>query len=430
MNVFEAAKARLETVFSSFQHVIVSYSGGKDSGVLLHLAVEEAERRHRSIHIFHIDYEAQYQMTTDYVAATLSDLAARGHIIHHICLPIRAQCATSMFQSYWVPWDADARQLWVRSMPTGYGSHSTGIVNEHNAPAWFRHGMWDYELQERYASYIADLYGGPVCSLIGIRVQESLNRWRAVYSDKFTNKFQSLPWTRWDGTVCNAYPIYDWQTEDVWTANAREEWSYNRLYDLLYQGGVPLGKMRVASPFNDYATESLHMYRVIDPDNWGKMVSRVNGVNFAGIYGGTTAMGWKSITKPAGHTWQSYMEFLLSTLPEAAAANYRRKLEISKRWWKKGAALDDTTIAQLEAENARIIRTGTVSNRSTMGKEVVQIPEYLDDTTVEDFRSIPTYKRMCICIMKNDHTCKYMGFSQTKAEMQRRLAVVEKYKNI
>jgi predicted phosphoadenosine phosphosulfate sulfurtransferase len=48
----------------------------------------------------------------------------------------------------------------------------------------------------------------------------------------------------------------------------------------------------------------------------------VNGVNFAGIYGGTTAMGWKSIKLPPGHTWKSYMEFLLSTLPEDTADNY------------------------------------------------------------------------------------------------------------
>jgi predicted phosphoadenosine phosphosulfate sulfurtransferase len=425
MNVHEAAIARLRYLFDEFGQVAVSFSGGKDSGVLLNLALEVARERARKIHVLHIDYEAQYQMTTEYVAATLAEIASDGHTVHHVCLPLRAQCATSMHQDHWIPWDREKQDLWVRSLPTG-----PGVITEANAWPWFRKGMWDYELQERFGRHLAETHGTPVCVLVGIRTQESLNRWRAIHSDRNINKYSGRGWTRWDGQVCNAYPIFDWLTEDIWTANARFGWRYNRLYDLYYQAGVPVDKMRVASPFNDYATESLHLYRAIDPDNWGRMVGRVNGVNFTGIYGGTTAMGWKRITKPPGHTWKSYMEFLLSTLPKATADNYRRKLEASKRSWVVGGAMDAETIAQLEAEGAPIIRTGEKSKRSTSDKEVVRFHDYLDDTTVDDFRRIPTYKRMCICIMKNDHTCKYMGFAQTKAELERRRAVIEKYKEL
>lgn len=58
------------------------------------------------------------------------------------------------------------------------------------------------------------------------------------------------------------------------------------------------------------------------------MIGRVNGVNFSGIYGGTTAMGWKNIKLPNGHTWKSYAEFLLSTLPEEAANNYTKAANV------------------------------------------------------------------------------------------------------
>ena len=37
---------------------------------------------------------------------------------------------------------------------------------------------------------------------------------------------------------------------------------------------------------------------------------------------------------------------------------------------------------------------------------------------------------MCVCIMKNDHLCKYMGFSQTKNEIARRKNIIEKYQNL
>ena len=56
--------------------------------------------------------------------------------------------------------------------------------------------------------------------------------------------------------------------------------------------------------------------------------------------------------------------------------------------------------------------------------------EYLDDIDIEEFREIPTYKRMCVCIMKNDHLCKYMGFSATKTEAQMRSEAERKYKDL
>ena len=56
--------------------------------------------------------------------------------------------------------------------------------------------------------------------------------------------------------------------------------------------------------------------------------------------------------------------------------------------------------------------------------------DYLDDIDIKEFKEIPTYKRMCICIIKNDHLCKYMGFSLTKDEMKRRKAIQEKYKDL
>ena len=56
--------------------------------------------------------------------------------------------------------------------------------------------------------------------------------------------------------------------------------------------------------------------------------------------------------------------------------------------------------------------------------------DYLDDIDIKEFKEIPTYKRMCICIMKNDHLCKTMGFSLTKTETQKRKQAENKYKNI
>ena len=228
--------------------------------------------------------------------------------------------------------------------------------------------------------------------------------------------------------IYNAYPIYDWKTTDVWTANGKFQWDYNVLYDLYYRAGVNLERQRVASPFINEAQESLQLYRVLDPNTWGKMVGRVNGVNFTGMYGGTHAMGWQSVKLPEGYTWREFMYFLLSTLPERARKNYLRKLSVSVNFWRtKGGCLSDATIQKLIDAKVPIIVMDN-SNYKTLKKPVRM--EYQDDIDIPEFKEIPTYKRMCVCILKNDHACKYMGFSPTKEEMSKRSQIMEQYRII
>lgn len=425
MNVYEAAKKRIATVFEQFDDVYVSFSGGKDSGVLLNLAIDHI-RTHcpgRKLGVFHIDYEAQYQMTTDFVDSELSknqDILE----VYRICLPIAAKCATSMRQGYWIPWDKDAKDLWVRPLPKN-------SINESNHEfPWFTKGMWDYDLQERFSTWLHEKKGAKrTACLVGIRTDESLNRWRAIHSDKNQNKFESHEWTlELSAGVYNCYPIYDFTVDDIWIANARNLWEYNTLYDLFYKAGVPIGKMRVASPFHDSGIENLKLYKVIDPKNWGKMIGRTNGVNFAGLYGGTTAMGWRSIKLPPGHTWKSYMEFLLSTLPKEAEENYRKKLKVSQEFWRNtGGCLADEVIEKLRTLQIPFT-FGKPTNRKTDKRPVCM--EYQDDIPINEFQVVPTYKRMCVCIMKNDHLCKYMGFALNKTEIEIRSQAELKYTNL
>lgn len=424
MDVYTTTLKRLDFIFNEFENIYVSFSGGKDSGVLLNLCIDYIRKNNlkRKLGVFHIDYEAQYQMTTDYVDRTLADNLDIIEI-YRICLPLKAHCATSMYQDYWIPWEKEKKDIWVRDLPLN-------SINEtnHNFDFFYK-GMWDYEFQEKFSKWLHKAKGAKrTLCLVGIRTQESLNRWRAIYSSRNNRTYNDTNWTKEiNYNVYNAYPIYDWLTTDVWTANAKFCWDYNKLYDLFYQAGVPLEKMRVASPFNDWATESLKLYKVIDPNNWGRMVGRVNGVNFTGIYGGTTAMGWQSINLPKGHTWKSYMYFLLDTLPEKAKSNYLRKLETSIEFWaKKGGVLSKDTIAKLKKLGINInVKDST--NYKTDKLPVTM--DYLDDINIKEFREIPTYKRMCICIMKNDHLCKYMGFSQTKQEIDKRKKIMKKYKD-
>ena len=329
-NVYELAQRRLKFLFEAFDNIYVSFSGGKDSSVLLNLCIDYI-RRHgldRKIGVFHMDYEIQYRDTVAHVDQVLAS-------------------------------NADILEVYR---------------NKHR----FRGERW-------------------------IRQCKADN-------------------------ICNAYPIYDWLTTDVWTANGKFGWAYNRLYDLFYQAGVPLENQRVASPFISPAIPSLSLYRAIDPDTWGKMVSRVNGVNFAAHYGKSPVAGWQSVSLPKGLTWEKYMNFLLTTLPAETRRNYLEKLSVSIRFWRdKGGSLSDQTIARLQKAGIPI-RIGEKSGYRTDKKPVRM--EYLDDIDVPEFSQLPTFKRICICILRNDHACKYMGFSPNKNETLRRKKIMEKYESL
>ena len=397
-NVYELAQERLKVIFNEFDNIYVSFSGGKDSGVLLNMCIDYIRRNNLKIRlgVFHMDYEIQYKMTIDYVDRILE---ANKDIldVYRVCVPFRVSTCTSMYQSFWRPWEDNKKDIWVRSMPA----------------------QWLHQKKDAVRT----------CCLIGIRTQESFNRWRCIYMSRKFQMYHKYRWTSKVGNdIYNAYPIFDWKTTDVWTANGKFQWDYNVLYDLYYRAGVNLERQRVASPFINEAQESLALYRVLDPNTWGKMIGRVNGVNFTGMYGGTHAMGWQMVKLPEGYTWREFMYFLLSTLPERARKGYLRKLSVSVHFWRtKGGCLSDSTIQKLIDAKVPIIVMDN-SNYKTYKKPVRM--EYQDDIDIPEFREIPTYKRMCICILKNDHACKYMGFSPTKEEMSKRSQVMEQYRII
>lgn len=422
-NVLEAAKARLRYIFQENDSVYVSFSGGKDSGVLynLMLLVADEVSYQGKLGVFHLDYEAQYTATTKYVDKVYASLPATVEP-YRCCVPFKVTTCTSMLESYWRPWEEDKRDLWVRPLPEQRYTAT-------DFP-FFQPEMWDYDFQEKFSVWHHQRTGAQrTCVLVGIRAQESLHRWRTIASDRNVNKYKARSWTTVIAdNVVNAYPLYDWKTEDIWGANAKYGWEYNDLYNLFHLAGVSIHDARVASPFLSTAQESLKLYKVIDPQVWGKMVSRVNGVNFTALYGGTKAMGWKNITKPAHFTWEQYANFLLDTLPSETALGFREKLATSIKFWReKGGVL--SAEAQADLHRAGIpFEVGNATNYKTDKLPVTMA--YADEVDSKDFSLIPTWKRLCVTILKNDHVGKYMGFSQTKRETEKRKSAIEKYRDL
>ena len=117
-NVYEVTMERIKYIFNEFDHIYISFSGGKDSGVMLNLCLQYLKQNNinRKITLMHLDYEAQYEMTTDYVQL-MEDKYKDYLKIYHVCVPFKVKTCTSMYQDYWRPWEEKQKDIWVRKLP-------------------------------------------------------------------------------------------------------------------------------------------------------------------------------------------------------------------------------------------------------------------------------------------------------------------------
>jgi predicted phosphoadenosine phosphosulfate sulfurtransferase len=225
----------------------------------------------------------------------------------------------------------------------------------------------------------------------------------------------------------NCYPIYDWKTRDIWIANSKFDWDYNKLYDTFYMAGIPVEKMRVASPFMSESKSSLNLYRVIDPHTWARLCARVAGANFIATYG--KQLNYNSFKLPEGHTWKSFVKFLLDTLPEQSSVNFKARFIQSIRFWGRvGRGLRDDVIAKLKEHGVKFYINGfTPHGKKTLKRVVIKVPPDHLDFLSTDKTSVTSWKRFALTILKNDHTCKTMGLAPTKEQMDRQKIIQRKY---
>jgi predicted phosphoadenosine phosphosulfate sulfurtransferase len=296
-NVYQAALERIELLYKRMDTVVVSFSGGKDSTVCLHLALEAAAALGKlPIHAYFWDEEAIHPETIQYVER----VRQRGDVVlKWLCMPIKHRNACSRRSPYWYCWDPKHEDLWCRPMPDV-------AIRE---TKWFKHGMTIPD-----ASPL--VYGreyGTVADIRGIRADESLRRLMSVMKRMEENWLSSAR----DGHNYPASPIYDWTVPDVWSAPLRFGWDYNRTYDIFYKAGMPMQDQRVCPPFGEEPLETLHLYAQCWPELWHKMILRVPGAATAARYGTTQLYGYGAEKLPDGVTdWREWSYRLLGLFPE------------------------------------------------------------------------------------------------------------------
>ncbi|MDR1882957.1 MAG: DUF3440 domain-containing protein [Prevotella sp.] len=427
-NVYEETLDRLDLIFSNFDNISVCFSGGKDSGVLLNLVLDYMRKNgvKRKIGVLYMDVEASYRRTVEYIEKMY--LENLDMIVPYwVCLPMTTVNGVSIYEPFWIFWDPNKRDKWVREMPP-----YDFIINEANNPFdFYKKDMIFEEFAPLFGEWLSKQHNNEKTAiLLGIRSDESLNRYRSLVSEVKATFMGKKYSTQMSENTYNFYPIANWKVEDIWTYYGKFKKPYNKIYDLFYRAGVPLFKMRICEPYGNEQKAGLNLFKILEPDTWIKVVDRVSGANFGNIYCNTKAIGYNNkVSLPAGHTWRSYCKFLLRTLPEETRKIYVQKFVKFIRYWHRvGSPVLDEDIMELEQEPGMIINTKEYSTRGKGDKYVVKfryIPDVLpglDNRT--DFLS---WKRLCMAILKNDITCASLSFSITKRQILRQQELVRKY---
>jgi predicted phosphoadenosine phosphosulfate sulfurtransferase len=425
INVLEASKQRITYILQNFKKVYVSFSGGKDSGVMLNLMIDEIRQNYpdRKIGIMILDNEANYNLSLEFMHRMMQN--NRDVLdIYWCCLPITLPCTVSSYEVDWQCWGENDKDRWIRPMPK---DDYIVNINNHKFP-FFKENMGYQEFWDEFGEWYS---GGEDCAcLIGIRTHESLNRWRAIVNENKETHGNNL-WTKRNTQhTYNCYPIYDWRTEDIWIANCKYEWDYNKLYDVFWKAGLSIHQMRVASPFMSESKSSLNLYRIIDPHVWVTLCARVNGANFVATYG--KQLNYHSFKLPKNHTWKSFVKFLLDTLPEKSALNFKQRfIQSIKYWGRIGRGLPEKTIQELKDNNIEFKLNGNTAHGNKDKERVIiqSLPDHLDMLSCHN-SDVASWKRFAITILKNDHTCKYLGLAPTKDQIERMKYIKRKYSKI
>jgi len=391
VDVLAAARQRISETFDSVERVYVAFSGGKDSSVMLHLVMDEAIKRGQRVGVMFIDFEAQYADTITH--ATEMFEMYREHIDPHwICIPMLLRNAVTNYEPRWTCWDDTKRPLWIREKPAGCKTEAD-----------YPFAIAGMEFEE-FVILFGEWYGQAkrTAGFIGIRAQESLHRYCAVATwEKRDLMLHGRRWTtKIVDDVYNVYPIYDWTTEDIWRYHAAfPHKPHNRIYDKMQMAGVPLSQQRLCQPFGDDQRRGLWLYHILEPETWAKLVVRVNGANSGALYVEETGnvSGYNRISKPAGHTWQSFCNLLLQTMPKKTREHYLvRFKKFIYGWHSRGyEKIPDESPPELEAKCWA-----------------------------------PSWRRMCKVLLRNDYWCKGLGQTQPKSEAYQRFKEIKKARKL
>lgn len=296
-NVYEAAKDRIRFVYREFKNVVVNFSGGKDSTVVLHLALEVAKEMNRlPVNVVFFDQEAEWDATIEYIRRVMARPDVNP-IWYQI--PFKINNASSGEQRWLHCWEDGKEDEWIRPK------------EEISIKTWKSTGKEEdfYTMLDLLPSQYFN--GEPMAALLGQRCQETPKRRIAM-----TESPPSYKWCIWCAERKNKKydfdPIYDWEYSDVWKYINDNGFDYNKMYDYMYQYGLSMNNMRISNVTHEEAIKAFSFMQEIEPDLYNRLCKRIGGVSTASQMQ-DDAFKIKDLPFMF-HSWEEYRDYLTDHL--------------------------------------------------------------------------------------------------------------------
>ncbi|NBO52187.1 MAG: hypothetical protein EBU83_01950 [bacterium] len=250
ISVLEAAKQRIHHIYDIHDTVVVLFSGGKDSQVVLHLVWEVAkERGHKFVNVLYFHDEFTLSPTIDLIRHYASLPWVR---MHHFCIPTVGLRTVVDKPVEFVNWDKKRPNL--RPIPDYAIRPSDELFEDRDV--WFT----------RTEEFCLQSFVGKVAQVNGIRASESRFRWRGSVN-KLIENYINAPQDFKRATLCK--PLYDWEENDVLRYLWENKIQYCRIYDWQMFAKMDL---RTSSWLHPEKIRHLKKLRAIDPHFYDRIL--------------------------------------------------------------------------------------------------------------------------------------------------------------
>lgn len=318
--VLEASLERIEYIFDHFENIVVSVSSGKDSTVIYHLALDEAIKRNRKIKVMFLDQEAEYENTV---------LLMRKQMNHSNVIPMWFQVpiymtnATSYKEDQLYAWGEG--EEWIRDKEP----NSIHSIEGDYPKRFYKFFPW------------VEKNNPDTAFIIGLRAEESLNRYRAVTKNP---GYDNIRWSTKTEcpTTFRFYPIYDWGAGDVWKYIDDNNIEYNKIYDLMFANNHNIyNTMRVSNLIHEKSFRCLTDLQKLEPNTYNKLCKRLEGVHVASRYANEDTIYSANERPKDFKTWKEYRDYLLLT------STSKHKDRFIKRFEEQG---DDEVVCKQQCK--------------------------------------------------------------------------------
>ena len=318
-NVYEAALDRIDKIYNSHDEVWVSFSGGKDSLAMLKLVEEyfEKEGYTDKINVIFRDEETINTSVREFVLTFVDN---PKYNFKYYATQLESEIYILGEKKKYIQWDEN--RDWVVPKP------DCAITLK---------GVYD---QYKFDKVLFEKKNRRVCTLVGIRADESLIRFSGITNSKvsYLTKNPALK----NATL--GKPIYDWKQNDIFKYFYDNDIEYCQVYDMQI---FNKDSLRVATVLHAEAAKQLHKVKTLDPELYNNIMSIWPEVDVQARYykdavkGNSTKIALLYKEKCNGDYWQAIYRYIEENITDEHQKNEAMKKVSRVRMTRKNNAREN-----------------------------------------------------------------------------------------